>query len=245
MDYFAIFAVLIAFIVKGLCGFANSLIFGSAMSFRADNIDITPIDLILGAPSNIIMTIRERKSLSWRVYLPLCLIVIAGIIPGALLLKHLDATILKLVFGVSIIMVTAMMLKEEFQKDVPQKNSSRITLVLIAIVSGVMSGMFGIGAFLAAYVSRTTQNSSEFRANLCMVFFVQNTFRIILYSVMGILTIPILKQALILLPFMFIGLTIGMLISKRISDSAIKKVVIILLTLSGISLIANNLLLLL
>lgn len=243
MDYFAIFAVLLAYMVKGLCGFANGLIFSSLMSFRADNINITPLDVILGSPSNIIIAIRERKSLSWKVYLPLSIMVIAGIIPGTLLLKHIDATIIKLVFGFAIIVIAAEMLHREYRKNKDPKPTSRLALGIIGVISGILCGLFGLGAFLVAYVSRTTQNSSEFRANLCMVFFVENTFRIILYSTMGILTIPILKQALVLLPFVFIGLAIGILLSKRISDSATKKIIIILLMLTGLTLIIKNLLL--
>ena len=40
-------ASFIAFFVKGVCGFANTLVFTSMLSFGTANIEITPVDLLL------------------------------------------------------------------------------------------------------------------------------------------------------------------------------------------------------
>ena len=40
-------ASFIAFFVKGVCGFANTLVFTSMLSFGTANIEITPVDLFL------------------------------------------------------------------------------------------------------------------------------------------------------------------------------------------------------
>lgn len=37
-----IVAVICAYIVKGMCGFANTIVFTSILSFQNDNINITP-----------------------------------------------------------------------------------------------------------------------------------------------------------------------------------------------------------
>jgi uncharacterized protein len=54
---------------------------------------------------------------------------------------------------------------------------------LIGIVSGVLMGLFGIGAILAADIDRYVESRSDYRGNLCFVFIVDNVFRFIL--VMG------------------------------------------------------------
>ena len=105
----------------------------------------------------------------------------------------------------------------------------------------MLCGLFGIGALLAAYVSRTTENNSSFKGNICVVFVIENTFRIILYSVSGIITISTFKNALYLIPFMLFGLLLGIALTKILDEKVVKKAVIILLILSGISLIINNL----
>ena len=86
-----IIATLVAFFIKGLCGFANTLIFNGILSYTANNINISPLEVVLGYPSNIILVWKERKSLNWKIWLPLTALVVAGSIPGIFLLKHTDA----------------------------------------------------------------------------------------------------------------------------------------------------------
>ena len=195
--YLWILAAVAAYFIKGLCGFANTLVFTSILSFGVANANISPIDLLLGYPTNLILTWKNRRSLDPKVYLPLAALVLAGSIPGAFLLKHVDARAVKVLFGVV--------------------------------------------ALLAAYVSRVTEDGGSFKANISAVFIVDNTFRIVLYSALGLLTFDTLKTALLLLPFALAGLFLGMKCSSRMNESLVKKITSILLVLSGISLILKNL----
>ena len=195
--YLWILAAVAAYFIKGLCGFANTLVFTSILSFGVANANISPIDLLLGYPTNLILTWKNRRSLDPKVYLPLAALVLAGSIPGAFLLKHVDARAVK--------------------------------------------GLFGVGALLAAYVSRVTEDGGSFKANISAVFIVDNTFRIVLYSALGLLTFDTLKTALLLLPFALAGLFLGMKCSSRMNESLVKKITSVLLVLSGISLILKNL----
>lgn len=240
MNYLMIFAIICAFIVKGMCGFANTLVFSSILSFQTNNINITPVELLTGYLSNIIMAWKERKNLEIKVWLPLSILVIIGAIPGIFLLKNGDVTSIKIFFGVIVTLIGIEMFCREYQKK--KRKASGIFLVLIGVLSGFLCGLFGIGALLAAYISRTTDSSSAFRGNICVVFIIENTFRIVLYSITGIMTLAIVKQAVILFPFMHLGLGLGILLSKVLNESVVKKAVIILLILSGISLILTNLL---
>ena len=238
MDLTAIIAVILAFIIKGMCGFANTLVFSTIISFKTNNINITPVELIVGYPSNIFIAWKERKWISAKVCIPLSILVIIGSIPGVLFLKNGNTQLLKTLFGFAVVLLGIEMLFRERRKV--KKKSSKISLVIIGILSGILCGLFGIGAFLVAYISRTIENQDQFRGNICVVFLVENSFRIILYSLTGILNVTIFKRALLLIPFMIIGLSIGILLSKKVSEKMVKRVVIILLILSGMALIINN-----
>lgn len=234
-----ILAVIIAFFVKGLCGFANTLVFTTILSFGNNNINISPVELILGYPTNIIMSWKEHRSINLKICVPLSALVIAGSIPGALFLKNADTTVIKLIFGFVILILGLEMLLREFQQK--KSRQSGILLGIIGILSGVLCGLYGIGALLGAYVNRVTDNSHSFKANICIVFIAENTFRILLYGIWGIITMDILKQAVVLMPFMLLGLALGMLSSKVLNEKRVKKIVIIMLMVSGIALIRNNL----
>lgn len=233
-----IMAVLAAFFVKGLCGFANTLVFSTILSFGINNINISPVELILGYPANLLIAWKERKNIEWKMCLPLAALVLLGNIPGIILLKNTEAGFIKLLFGVVIIVVGSEMLL----RDIRQKKSkpSKVLLVMIGILSGALCGLFGIGALLAAYIGRVTDNSKSFKANICIVFLVENTFRMVLYGGMGIITWEALARAVSLIPIMLIGLFAGMRSGKLIDEKIVKKIVIVMLIISGIALIVNN-----
>jgi uncharacterized membrane protein YfcA len=234
-----IVAAAAAYFIKGLCGFANTLVFTSILSFGAANANISPIDLLLGCPMNMILTWENRKSLDPKVYVPLALMVVAGSIPGALLLKNVDARAIKLVFGAIVVLLGAEMLSREYSRK--KLKSSRIVLTIIGITAGVLCGLFGVGALLAAYISRVTETGDSFKANISAVFIADNAFRMILYSVLGILTLQTLKTALLLMPFALAGLFAGIKCSHMINEKLVRKLTSVLLVLSGISLIIKNL----
>lgn len=234
-----IIATLGAFFVKGLCGFANTLVFSSVLSFGMDNINISPVDLVLGYPSNVIIAWKERKASDWKIWSPLAFLVLLGNIPGILLLKNVNAQFVKIFFGFVIIGIGAeMLLREKYQRKTEEK---KVILGIIGVVSGVLCGLYGIGALLAAYMGRVTEDNRSFRANICSVFVIENTFRIVVYAWMGIITFDVIKRVILLVPLMLAGLLMGMRSSRILDDKLVKKIVIIMLIISGVVLIINNL----
>ena len=230
------FAAVCAYFVKGLCGFANTLVFSTILSFSTNNVNISPVELVLGLPSNIMISYKERKSVQWKVCLPLAGLVLLGDIPGILLLKNTNTQVIKGIFGFVIIAIGVEMLLREYMG---KTKKSQLLLITIGILSGILCGLYGIGALLAAYMGRVTDNSSFFKGNLCIVFLIDNLFRLVMYGVTGIITLATLKQSVILFPFMALGLFLGMKGSSFLDEKKIKKLVIIMLILSGVSLIVT------
>lgn len=238
MDIIAVIAVFLAYVVKGMCGFANTLVFSTIIGFTRNNINISPLELIVGYPSNMVIAWKERKSASAKIFVPLSVLVVAGMIPGAMFLKNGNTQFIKLLFGFAVVFIGIEMLLRDYQKN--SKNTTPLVFGLLGVLSGLLCGLFGIGALLAAYVSRTTENSSQFKGNICIVFWVENTIRIVLYTLLGIINFELFKDALILMPFMLAGLFAGMFLGKKFSEAAVKRIVISLLILSGISLLINS-----
>ena len=231
-----ILASVCAFFVKGLCGFANTLVFSTIMSFGLSNRDISPVELLLGYPTNAFIAWQERRKMDWKLCLPLSALVVLGSIPGMLLLKNADTSAVKLLFGAVIVGIGVEMLLRE--RSAKKTKESRVVLTLIGLLSGVLCGLYGIGALLGAYIGRVTEDSGAFRANICFVFFVENTLRIVLYSAAGILTGGMLLQSLRLAPFMALGLYLGVKSRTLLDERMIKKLVIVMLIVSGLALIA-------
>lgn len=233
-----IIATFVAFFIKGLCGFANTLVFTSILGFGVDNVAISPVELMVGYPANFIMAIKNRGKLQKRLALILSLLILAGSIPGALLLRDVNAGYIKMVFGAVVILIGIELFLREYGINILKE--SKVIMWIIGLLSGVLCGMFGVGALLAAYMSHVTKTSDEFKANLSAIFIVENTARIIIYCVLGVFTLQSLKTALILIPVMVLGIGAGMLSAKRINEKVIKKLVIVLLIISGVALIVRG-----
>ena len=238
MIWLWILATVTAFYIKGLCGFANTLVFGSIAGFGASNVEITPVELILGFPANCVMTWTNKEHLKKKIFLPILLMVLAGSIVGAFLLKNLDARLVKLIFGGVVMAIGLNMLRKEFQKDT--RKMPRPILTLIGIASGLLCGLFGVGVLAAAYVSEITENTKEFKANLSVIFIIENIVRIITYISLGVISFATLKQVAILLPFMLGGLFAGIFSAKVLNEAIAKKLVIVLLIISGLALVLMN-----
>lgn len=236
--YLWFIAAAVAYFIKGLCGFANTLVLTSILSFGTPNSNISPVDLLLGYPSNLILTWENRKRLNPKIYLPLAGLVLAGSLPGAFLLKNVDARAIKLVFGIVVIVLGVEMLLRDSRKS--GARSSKVLLVMIGILSGMLCGMFGVGALLAAYVGRVTDDTEAFKANINAVFIVDNTFRIILYSVLHLITADTIKMSLLLFPIALLGLAAGVKCSHIMNEKVVRKLTVVLLIISGVSLILKN-----
>ena len=212
-------ATLCAFFVKGLCGFANTLVFTTILSFGSSNLSITPVELLLGFPTNLILAWKERKSNPWKIFL----------------LKNADSRGVKILFGLVIVGIGVELLLREYRPR--QGKESRAALLAIGILSGILSGMYGIGAMLAAYVGRVTKDSHSFKANMCAVFIAENLFRLPMYTMTGILTLASLRQAALLFPVMLAGLFAGIGSGNLLDERVVRRVVIVMLIVSGMALV--------
>ena len=63
----------------------------------------------------------------------------------------------------------------------------------------------------------------------------------VVYGALGIITGSTLRQSVMLMPFMLIGLIVGMKSSQVLDEKLVKRLVIVLLILSGGVMIVKNL----
>ena len=73
------------------------------------------------------------------------------------------------------------------------------------------------------------------------MFIAENLFRMALYGALGIITMTTLRQSVMLMPFMLIGLLTGMAGSRVLDERVVKKLVIALLIISGCVMVWKNL----
>lgn len=234
-----IIAALVAGFIKGLCGVGDAPVFSSIMSFAENNIDISPVSLLPSLPTNLFITWQNRKSLQSRVWIPMALLLIAGTIPGTLLLKNTDTGTLKLIFGFFIIFVGVLMLYNELSTK--KIRPSKWLLLAVGVLSGLSSGLFGIGVMLVVYISLTTTDMRSFKGNICAIFTAENSVRLIMYLILGMFTKTVLMHAAVIMPFQFAGVFLGIKSASLLDERKAKLAVMVILIISGLAIVAANL----
>ena len=120
-------------------------------------------------------------------------------------------------------------------------NLSPLSAAALNLFCGVFCGLYGIGALMAANIARSCADTHEARGTMSVVFITEALFRTALYIATGILTLPVLRRALLILPFALGGMGLGMRCVSRINERTAKLVVIGALILSGAALMLANL----
>ena len=231
---------LLAFFIKGMCGFANSLVFTTLMSFRSSIVHASPIMVLLNYPTNLIMVWNGRKALDPKICVPLCIMVVAGVIPGTFFFTNTDTRLLEGIFGIVVVLISLeMLLNRHRVRPAGQKVGWK--LGLLGVLSGFVCGFCNTGVLVGTYLSKVTDNTQSFKANACVVYFLSDNIKLLMFICLGVLNLEILWEALSIFPIAMLGLWLGMKSSKIMNEAIAKKVVLVMLIISGLGLVVNNL----
>lgn len=231
---------LFSFMIKGLCGFANSMVFTTLLSFSDSIVHISPINLLLNYPSHLIMIWNYRKFIDYKICGPLCLTTLIGVIPGIIFFKNANISLLEIIFGAFVVIIALDMLFGR-KKQLQTGSQKSLRMTLLGIIAGFACGLCGIGVLVGAYISKVTDDTRTFKANASIIYFLTDTIKIAMYAFISILTVDILWESLILIPISLLGLWLGIKSSKIMNETLVRKIVLIMLVLSGLALIFNNL----
>jgi len=235
------FTVVLAFLVKAITGFGQTLVMGSIFSFVLPNTVITPVDFLMSMPANAFIAWRERRSVSLKAALPFAAFTVVGLLPGVLLLRMGSDWQLKAILGLVVAgMAIQIMAGKNDAPGTPIKKRHPAVTVFAGLLSGVLIGAFGVGALTAFYFKKITGNKHQFRANTTLVLFIENICRLVIYLATGILNMRVLVLALALMPAMAIGILCGIKLDKRIDERKMKFIVAALLLLSGSTLFIRS-----
>jgi uncharacterized membrane protein YfcA len=224
----------VCFFIKGLAAFGDPLISSPVLSLVTENKVISPMNLLLGTPINAYMSWKNRKHFSIHNALFMLICILLGVIPGTLLLKYASSWVLKACLGIVVLGIGIEMITRNRSKPASQ---NKVVMAAVSFCSGLTAGLYGINLFFVAYVERTTLDRSAFRGSLGFIFFIENIVRIIIYISMGIFTKHILLLTLIALPGMVLGFLLGSRVDKRLSEVVIRRIIITMFMLGGVSIL--------
>lgn len=231
----------LAYGVKGLIGFGNPLVASPLLAMRLDNLVITPGTLLLDCPVNAYITWKNRKNFNWRRVAPLIPANLCGVIPGALLLKSTLPWVVKTVMGVVVVLLGVEMATRSRRKVRRTADSLWLRLI-VAFLSGLCAGLFGINMIIVAYLQRMAKDYAEFKGSMCFLFFGENLFRLCTYlTVGGFLTREVLMFSAISVPAAILAMFTAGRILPRLDEEKLGRWAIVLFIFGGVSIIVKSL----
>lgn len=224
-------SIAVSCVIKGLVGFGDPLISTPLLSVFLPNSTITPGLMPVALIMNIQVVWKNRRHFNSRLVLPIAAFVLLGIIPGTLLLRYGSPTVLKLLLGLVIIGLGVEMLTRKPGAGTPNP----VLRSVISFFSGVTAGLFGINLLFLAYLERVSHQREEFRGSVCFVFLLEGLFRGALYLWSGMFTAQSLLLSVIALPSSLLGMWLGIVLDKHVSDRLSHRFIIYVFILGGIS----------
>ena len=138
-----------------------------------------------------------------------------------------------LIIGLGVEMLT--------RKATPNRKPNAVIRSFVSFCSGFTAGLFGINLLFLAYLERVSVSREEFRANVCFVFFLENIFRIGVSLTQGMFTGESLLLSAVALPAAVLGMKLGGLLDRRLSDKLSRKCIIYVFILGGVSTVLHTL----
>ncbi len=212
--------ILASGLIQGVSGFGFGLFAMGAMALIMPVTDAVVVVAIVTLSSIILNLWSVRKDIPWREAWPIIIGAIPTTIVGVLLLRHLNATTLRIGIAVMILGGCAVSMfhteRALIRRAFPW-----------AHISGLVGGLFG-GALnmggppIVLYALLRAWDKGQAKGAMSAYFFVTGVLRVILHVAAGTATWPLVRQSLLLIIPTVAASYLGVLIFRRLSTRAFR-----------------------
>ncbi|WP_461534197.1 sulfite exporter TauE/SafE family protein [Sinomicrobium sp.] len=221
------------FYIQTVVGFAGSLVALPILLFGMQLPDAISYISIFYLISSGYLIYKEWKNIDKKIILQMAAASVIGVILGIAVLAFSKPTILKKGLGVFIILYV---LYNVFGKKKIQLEKRGI--FGFGIMGGFFSGVFSTGGPLYVMcIENTIKDVKAFRATMIGVLGLVTVARVPVLAAGGILSLHHFKIALFVLPFFFLAQVLGRRTFDKINEGLFKKVLMVLLCMSGVAMI--------
>jgi uncharacterized membrane protein YfcA len=224
--------VFLASLVQGLTGFGSALVMVPILVNFMPPRMVVPLSLLSGTVINLILALRERRHLQGKMVATLLIPALIGLPLGTLLLLFAEGNLIRIVIGV-IIITSALLLVAGFRFDIRREIHA---LIPAGFLSGLLNSSVSMsGPPLILLFQNQRMPKDLFRANLVTYFLAVNLFTIPAFMIAGLFDERIIAVWAAVIPSIVIGISLGSLISKKVDQVSFRRLVLILVALSGLS----------
>lgn len=221
---------------SGLTGFAAGLVVSGIWLHIITPLQTAVLIAAYGMINQAYGVWKVRHALQWRRILPFVIGGAVGVPLGAYLVTYLNPAHLRIGVGALLIVYSTYNLARPTFTPI---KSNPATDVGIGVLNGLLGGLTGLGGVISTiWVQLGGGPKDTQRAIFQPVLFITMTMTTLTFAAAGhLFNVDILKLFLLGLPALLLGLWVGVTLYGRLDDAAFRKVILILLLISGLSLV--------
>jgi uncharacterized membrane protein YfcA len=221
-------------LTSGLSGFAMGLVLSGIWLHIISPSQTAILIVACGLVTQGTAIWKLRHAFNWRSVAPYILGGAVGVPIGALLLSQVDAAQMRTVIGVLLVLYAAYSLARPALKPIQAGLAADLG---VGVLNGVLGGLTGLtGIVVTIWCQLRGWPKDVQRAVFQPVNFATIVLSAVSLAFAGAVTVETVKLYLIGLPLLLAGLWIGLKLYGLLDDAAFRKVLLVLLLLSGVAL---------
>jgi uncharacterized membrane protein YfcA len=222
-------------IVTGLAGFAMGLVVSGVWLHILTPAQTAMLIVGYGLLTQSYTIWRIRHALRWRVVMPFIAGGVFGVPLGAALLSYLNPAYVRTGVGVMLIAYSTFFLARPHFRPM---HAGLAADTAIGVLNGILGGMTGLsGPIITVWCQIRGWPRNEQRAIYQPVILSAFVLTAVSLAIAGTVTADLARTYLYGLPSLAAGLWLGLRLYGRLDENAFRKVILILLLLSGVVLI--------
>lgn len=231
------FIIFISYAIRGSSGFGGVTV--PLLTWILSLKTVAPLVTFLGLISSAAILRSDWRHVAWKDLRRILPATAAGVAIGAYFFKVLDAITLARLLGGVVLAYGCYALLATWR---PQR-SNRLPMSIITPVAGTIAGFVGTlfgsmaGMFYAMYLDMLRHSRDVFRATAAAALFALGVLRGGAYVITGEFTREVMITCAAALPMMAIGIWAGGRIHANLNDIAFRRLVAVILILSGLPLL--------
>jgi len=226
-------------LTTGLSGFAMGLVVSGIWLHLITPSQNALLIVLCGIVTQGMGIWRVRHAIKWTAVMPFIAGSAVGVAFGTLLLKTVDQDIVRLIIGGLLIVFSVYSLA---RPKIATPNGVPVEIG-VGLVNGIIGGLTGLGGIAMTVWSQLRGgNKDAQRAIFQPVMFATFVITAIAFGFAGSYTVETMKLYVFALPALVIGVGCGIWLYGKLDDAAFRRVVLVLLFGSGLSLVVPPLL---
>lgn len=225
-------AALGAGIIQAVTGFGSAIFLMLFVPYFYNMVAASAIASSISMGLGITLAWRFRKHIQWRVCAFPAVVYMLCSVAGIQIIGSIDLDALTMAFGIFLVVLAVYFMTVSKKLSV---TAGPVSATVCSVISGVTSGLFGIGGpLMAVYFASAARGKESYIANIQFVFALSNVVSFFTRISKGIYTFDLIPVTLLGFAGITLGKYIGLRILDRLDLEAMKKGVYLFVGISGI-----------